>query len=127
MGEGALRCSFKLSPNVLPDSPKYSSSHCYLFHLYLYITLLFCVMLSLSLGATRRLLMVLPSLKVGLDAYFTASVLETFTKTLGIRYHHMDVAVVVVATVTVFWPVCCCTLVAFGLKSIEGSGGVLTS
>ena len=41
---------------VLADSPIYSS------HFYLYITPLFCVMLSLSLGATIRFLMVLAPL-----------------------------------------------------------------
>ena len=33
--EGALRCSLNLSPNVLDDSPIYSSSHSTLSHLYL--------------------------------------------------------------------------------------------
>ena len=32
-GEGALRCSLNLSPNVLDDSPMYSSSHSTLLHL----------------------------------------------------------------------------------------------
>ena len=32
-GEGALRCSLNLSPNVLDDSPIYSSSHSTLLHL----------------------------------------------------------------------------------------------
>ena len=56
-GEGALRCSFNLSPKVLADSPMYSSSLSNLLHLYLYITLLFWVILSLALGAIRRLLL----------------------------------------------------------------------
>ena len=40
-GEGALRCSLNLSPNVLEDSPMYSSSHSTLSHLYLCMTPLF--------------------------------------------------------------------------------------
>ena len=35
IGEGALRCSLNLSPNVLEDSPVYSSLHSTLSHLYL--------------------------------------------------------------------------------------------
>ena len=56
------RCTkifFYLSPKVLAYSLIYSSSHSNLLHLYLYITPLFCVILSLSLVTTRRLLMVL--------------------------------------------------------------------
>ena len=30
-----------------------------------------------------------------LDPYLTTNVLDTFTKSLGIRYHHVDVVVVV--------------------------------
>ena len=63
MGEDTLRCSFNLSPKVIADSPMYFSTHSSLSYLYLYITLLFWMMFSLSLGATRRLLMVLPPLK----------------------------------------------------------------
>ena len=62
-GEGAMRCSVSLSPRVSTDSPLYSSSHSNTSHLYLYITALFCVMLSLSLGPMGRLLIVLPPLK----------------------------------------------------------------
>ena len=47
--------------------------------------LLFCVMLSLSLGTTRRLLMVLP-LEVDLDLYLTTNFLDTFTDNPVIRY-----------------------------------------
>ena len=60
---GHLRCSLNLSPNVLADSPIYSSLHSTLSHLYLYMMPLFLEMWSLSLGATRRSLMVLPPLK----------------------------------------------------------------
>ena len=61
-----VRCPemfFKLSPKVLAGSPMYSSAHSNLSHLYLYITPLFCLMFSMSLGATRTLLMVLTPLK----------------------------------------------------------------
>ena len=57
--EGVLRCSFNLSLKVLEDSPIYSSLHFILSHLYLCINPLFCMMLSLALGVTMRLLMVL--------------------------------------------------------------------
>ena len=60
---GALICSLNLSPKVLPDSPKYSSSQSTLPHLYLYITPLFLSMVSLSLVCTSRSLMVLLPLK----------------------------------------------------------------
>ena len=62
-GEGALRCSFSLSPKVLPDSPIYFSSMSAWVHLNHQITPLFCVMLSLSFGATHKMQMVLLPLK----------------------------------------------------------------
>ena len=60
MGEGVLRCSLNLSAKFLADSLMYSSSHSTLLHLYLYMTPLFFMMVSLSLGAMRRFLMVSP-------------------------------------------------------------------
>ena len=68
------------------------------------------------------------TLKVDLDAYFTTNVLEIYIKNLGIRYSHMDVAIIVLAvgSVGVVVPgtvlgLCIATLlVAFGLNSIEG-------
>ena len=60
--DGAQRCSLSFSLKVLEEYPMYSS-HSNLWHLYLYFTQLFCMILSLSLGDTRRLLMVLPPLK----------------------------------------------------------------
>ena len=63
MGDGAFMCSLYLSANVLPGSPLYSSLQSTLLHLHLYITPLLCQLVSLSLGLTRRSLMVLPSLK----------------------------------------------------------------
>ena len=63
IGEGAFRCSLNLSPNVLEDSPIYSSLHSTLSHLNLYMMPLFFVIWSLSLGATSRSLVVLPPLK----------------------------------------------------------------
>ena len=41
MGDGAIICSLSLSPNVLPDSPIYSSGQFVWRHLNLEITLLF--------------------------------------------------------------------------------------
>ena len=63
IGDGALKCSLYLSPNVLPDSPIYSSPQSTRPYLYTYITPLFFSMVSLSLGCTRRSLIVLPPLK----------------------------------------------------------------
>ena len=63
IGDGALMCALNLSANVLPHSPIYSSSQSTMPHLNLQVTLLFCRMVSLSLGCTRRSLMVLPPLK----------------------------------------------------------------
>ena len=63
IGEGHFRCSLNLSLNVLEDSAMYSSLHSTLSHLNLYMMPLFMVVGSLSLGATRRSLMVLPPLK----------------------------------------------------------------
>ena len=63
MGDGVLMCPLYLSPNVLPDSPIHSSPQSTLPQLYLCITPLFLSMVSLSLGCTRRSLMVLPPLK----------------------------------------------------------------
>ena len=99
MGEGALRCSFNLSPKVFEDFPVYSSLHSGTLHLHLCMTLLFLVMLSLSLGGIRRLLMVLPLPKRCLFTYLIANVLNIFTETLGIRNHYMVVVVAIVGTV----------------------------
>ena len=76
MGDGVLMCSLYLSPNVLPDSPMYSSSQSTLPHLNLYITPLFLSMVSLSLGCTRRSLMVLPPLKYTSTPYLLQMFLQ---------------------------------------------------
>ena len=80
MGDGALMCSLYLSPNVLPDSPMYSSSQSTLPHLYLYITPLFLSMVSLSLGCTRRPLIVLPPLKYTSTPYLLQMFLQVSPK-----------------------------------------------
>ena len=80
MGDGALMCSLYLSPNVLPDSPMYSSSQSTLPHLYLYITPLFLSMVSLPLGCTRRSLMVLPPLKYTSTPYLLQMFLQVSPK-----------------------------------------------
>ena len=76
MGDGALMCSLYLLPNVLPDSPMYFSSQSTLPHLYLYITPLFLSMVSLSLGCTRRSLMMLPPLKYTSTPYLLQMFLQ---------------------------------------------------
>ena len=58
IGDGAFRCSLYLSSKVLDDSPMYSSSQSILSHLNQYMTLLFFLMLSLSLGDTSKFLIV---------------------------------------------------------------------
>ena len=63
MGEGDFRCSLNLSPNVLEDSPIYSSSQSTLSQWYLYMTPLCFSMGSLSFGAIRSFLMVVPPLQ----------------------------------------------------------------
>ena len=70
---------------------------------------------------------------MGLNIYFIRNVLKTFAKSLGISYHHMDVAmgVLVVVHVDVALPgtalgLCISVLViAFGLKYTEGPWGIL--
>ena len=61
--DGALRCSLSLSPNALPVSPMNSSGQLLCGHLYLYITPLFCSLVSLSLGPASNVLMVFEPLK----------------------------------------------------------------
>ena len=70
IGDCAFRCSFYLSPKVLAESPIYPSLQSILSHLNQYITLLFFLMLSLSLGDTSKFLMVFPPLKYTCISYF---------------------------------------------------------
>ena len=97
---------FNLSPKALADSPMYSSSCSGLLHMS--ITLLFCVILSMSLGANTLLMVLLPPPKVDLDAYLITNDLETFAKTC------VDIKMVVVGVgcycpLNCCGPVCCCT------------------
>ena len=52
--ESAFKCSFYLSPNLLDDSPIYSSSHSILSHLNQYMTLFFLAIVSLQFGDISR-------------------------------------------------------------------------
>ena len=70
IGDGAFRCSLYLFSKVLADSPIYSSSQSILSHLTQYITLLFFLMLSLSLGDTSKFLIVFAPLKYTCIPYF---------------------------------------------------------
>ena len=83
MVDGAFIYSLYLSVNVLPDSLIYYSQST-LPNLYLYITQLFCEMVSLSLGLTRRSFIVLPPLTYSM---FAADVFTVFPKTLDVRHH----------------------------------------
>ena len=62
-GEWALRCSLSLSLKDLPNSRMYSTEQLMCGHLNLYIIPLFWSLLSLSIGAMRRVLRVLLPLK----------------------------------------------------------------
>ena len=62
-GKVSWNVPLNCSPQVFVDLPRYCSSQSNLPHLYLYITPLFSVMLSLSLETTRRVLIMLPPLK----------------------------------------------------------------
>ena len=62
---------------------------------YLYITLHFWVMVSLSLEATRRLFMVLSPLK------FAANVLKVLTKLFSVGQCHVDVVSFVVVRLAI--------------------------
>ena len=87
----------KISLNVLVGMPKYSLSHSILQHLYPYITPLFCVIVSLSLGDTWRFLMVLKyTFEVYFYPIFVAHVLEAFTELFNKRYYHVHVALLIV-------------------------------
>ena len=63
VSESALRCSLNLLLKVMADCPVNSSSQSNLLHLYQNITLLLCVIASLSLGATKMFFNILPLLK----------------------------------------------------------------
>ena len=64
IGDGSLRCSFNLSPKDQPDSLIYSSRQLLCRYLNWHITALFCILLSLSLVAMIRVLMVLLPLDI---------------------------------------------------------------
>ena len=63
MGEGALRCSLYLSPELLPVSPMYSILQLGWSYLYLYMTSPFWMILSFPYGTTKSSLTVLAPLK----------------------------------------------------------------
>ena len=79
MGQGGFRWSLNLSPNVLEDSPMYSSSQSTLSQWYLYMTPLCFSMGSLSFGAIRRFLMVVPPLQCTCTPNFSANVFNVLT------------------------------------------------
>ena len=63
MGDGALKCSLSLSLNALPVSPMYSSGQSICGHLYLYMTPLFCSLMSLSSDTINSIFIVFEPLK----------------------------------------------------------------
>ena len=84
-----MRCSLNLSPNVLGDSPMYSTSHSILPHLYLYMTPLFFLDGILAFWSHQEVLYGIASFKVDLHSMFTACFLNAFTDSFIIRNHHM--------------------------------------
>ena len=84
MGEAAYRYSLNLFPKVLADSPMYSSFHSNLLHLYLYITPVFCLILSISFDVTMIFFNILPLFEMCLYATFSSYVLDAFTYSLGV-------------------------------------------
>ena len=101
-GDGALRCSLSLSPNAMPVSPIYFSGQLICGHLYLYMTPLFCSLVSLSLSAMSRVLIVFEPLKCTCIP-FLLHVLLLFTQSLYVWNHHETVPVVAIA---VIGPIC---------------------
>ena len=75
MVEGALRLSLGLLSNVLADFPMYSSSQFDLLHLNQYITPNFCLIVSLSLYASKMFFKVLPLFKEVCIPYFLEMIL----------------------------------------------------
>ena len=96
MGDGALRCSLSLSPNALLVSPIYSSGQLICRHLYLYMTLLFCSLVSLSFGVISNVLMVFEPLKCIVFPSCCMS-FKIFTQSMYIWNHLGYVPVFVVA------------------------------
>ena len=80
------------------------------------------MMLSVSLGATKRLLMVFP-LQMHLNTHFAEDIPEAYTKALGVGSHHVDVvhlAVLVHMCSSVYIAVLETEMtVNFGLQSME--------
>ena len=94
MGEGGLKCSFNFSAKVLEYSP-------------------------IALYCTMRFIIVLTPLKWTWMHIYQKSY-ETFAKSLGIGYYHMDVSMVdIVATEAVLGLCIAMFVVAFGPKSIK--------
>ena len=87
-------------------------------------------MLSLSLGSTKRLLMVFP-LEMNANFYFAADIPEAFTQAFGVGYHHVDIVYLAVLA-HMCSSVCIAVLeteviVNIGLQSMENPVGVVTS
>ena len=85
------------------------------------------------LGCCQKAFDEVAPLEDDLDPYLTTSVLDTFTETLAIRYHHVYVIVIVVGDVgagvtTPATGVGLCvaiSMVVLGFKSVEGPCRVL--
>ena len=81
--EGAFKCSLYLSPNVLADSPIYSSSHSVLPHLNQYMTdiALFCCCI-LIFRKHQEIFQSFSSFEVYMNTIFATGGFVAFTKTL---------------------------------------------
>ena len=87
--EGTPKVFFKPLPNVLQDSPIYSSSNFYLSHLNLCITPLFLVMWSLVLGSHQEVLDGISSSQKCLNPMFSTYLFKILTQALGIWCYYI--------------------------------------
>ena len=91
-------------PNIFPQrslhTPQCMSHHTLLCH---YRLLHFCMIVSLSLGATRRFFDGVFSFVVHLDTHFVASIFITFTQSFDVWHHHVDVVVLLWLFVLLWW------------------------
>ena len=91
MGDGALRCSLSLSPNVLPDSPVYSSRQVMCGNLWLYMTLLFLKFVAPVLGGYEECFDGVTPFEMHLYCQVVACPFEPFPKTVDVWYYYGDV------------------------------------
>ena len=97
----ALRCSLSWTPKDLPDSSMYSSGQLMCWHLNLYVTPLFCNLLSLSLWAIRRVLMVLVPPRCTWIPKLLHVLFKLSPQSMYVKYHNGNVFAVKTTVVVV--------------------------